>query len=89
MTKALRVPDYLEHIRGAIEQIFRYTEDMDKDEFPRNRLVQDAVIRNLEIVGEASRNVERADPTFVSRHPKMEFANARAMRNALSHGYFN
>jgi uncharacterized protein with HEPN domain len=50
-------------------------------------LIQDAVIRNLEVIGEASRNIERADPAFVAKHPEMEFANARAMRNALSHGY--
>ncbi len=88
MIEALRVPDYLEHIRAAIERIFRYTKDMDETTFARNELVQDAVIRNLEIIGEASRSIERADPSFVARYPNIEFGNARAMRNALSHGYY-
>ena len=88
MNDKLRVPDYLGHIRDAIERIFRYIEDLDETAFARNELVQDAVIRNLEIVGEASRNIERADPYFVARHPEMEFGNARAMRNAVSHGYY-
>jgi uncharacterized protein with HEPN domain len=88
MIKALRVPDYLEHIRAAIERIFRYTEEMDAAAFTDNELVQDAVIRNIEIIGEASRNIELADPNFISLHPQMEFGSARAMRNALSHGYY-
>jgi uncharacterized protein with HEPN domain len=84
MIWASRVPDYLEHIQTAIERIFRYLEDMDEAAFVRNELVQNAVIRNLEIIGEARRNIERADPTFVASHRKIEFANAKAMRNALS-----
>ena len=88
MIDALRVPDYLEHIQAAIERILRYTEEMDEAAFASNELVQDAVIRNLEIIGEASRNIERADPSFVSRHSQIEFGSARAMRNALSHGYY-
>jgi uncharacterized protein with HEPN domain len=88
MNDDLRVPDYLRHIRDAIERVFRYIEDLDEAAFARNALVQDAVIRNLEIVGEASRNIEQADPGFVARHPEMEFASARAMRNAIAHGYY-
>ena len=88
MIRALRVPDYRDHIRSAIERIFRYTEDMDEAAFTRHELVQDAVIRNIELIGEASRNIERADPSFVARHPKIELRNASATRNALSHGYY-
>lgn len=56
MTKALRVPDYLGHILKAIERIDRYTADMDEVGFLGSELVQDAVIRNIEIIGEASNN---------------------------------
>ena len=49
-----RLADYLAHILEAIERIERYTEDMDEVAFLENHLVQDAVIRSLEIVGEAS-----------------------------------
>lgn len=49
MNKALRVPDYLGHILKAIERIARYTSDMDELGFLNNELVQDAVIRNIEI----------------------------------------
>ncbi len=87
MKDKLRVHDYLGHIRDAIERVFSYIEDLDEAAFARNELVQDAVIRNLEIVGEASSNIERNDPGFVARHPEMKLASARAMRNAVAHGY--
>ena len=53
-----RLPDYLRHIIEAVDRIHRYTASMDEAGFVRSELVQDAVRRNLEIVGEASRNIE-------------------------------
>ena len=88
MKTALRVPDYLEHIRDAIERIHRYVEGLDEEAFSGNRLVQDAVLRNIEVIGEASRNIELADPDFIAKHREIEFADARAMRNAVAHGYY-
>lgn len=86
--KARRLPDYLAHILQAIENIQRYTDDMDELAFLGNQLVQDAVIRNFEVIGEASRNIELADPDFAGAHPEIPFAFAYEMRNALAHGYF-
>ena len=63
MNKALRVADYLGHILQAIERINRYTRDMDEAAFLNSELVQDAVIRNIEIIGEAANNVLRAYST--------------------------
>ena len=57
-----RLDDYLAHIPEAIERIDRYTKDMDELAFLNNRLVQDAVIRNFEIIGEASHNIETHYP---------------------------
>ena len=50
-----RLPDFPQHIIEAIERIQRYTEEMDELGFAQNQMVQDAVIRNFEIIGEASR----------------------------------
>jgi uncharacterized protein with HEPN domain len=83
-----RVVDYLAHILQAIERIDRYTEDMDALAFLNNELVQDAVIRNLEIIGEASHNIETHYPVFAAAHPELPLAFAYQMRNAISHGYF-
>jgi uncharacterized protein with HEPN domain len=83
-----RLYDYLDHILQAITRIERYIEDIDEIDFLNNELIQDAVIRNLEIIGEASRNIEREHPEFTQAHPEISFSSAYEMRNALSHGYF-
>ncbi|MBS4018950.1 MAG: DUF86 domain-containing protein [Dechloromonas sp.] len=87
MTKALRVPDYLGHILKAIERIDRYTADMDEVAFLSSELVQDAVIRNIEIVGEASNNIQRVDPEFAAQHDDIPWLVMYTMRNRVSHGY--
>ena len=83
-----RLPDYLGHITEAIERIQRYTWGLDEAGFVQSQLVQDAVIRNFEIIGEASRNIERYHPNFAVAHPDLPLAVAYEMRNALAHGYF-
>ncbi|MBS9423134.1 DUF86 domain-containing protein [Photorhabdus caribbeanensis] len=83
-----RLVDYLAHILGAIKRIDSYTEDMDELAFLNNRLVQDAVIRNFEIIGEASNNIGKYYPNFAAANPELPLSFAYQMRNALAHGYF-
>lgn len=83
-----RLVDYLEHIRDAIERIERYIGDLDELGFLQNELVQDGVIRNLEVIGEASRNIERDCPAWAQAHPDVPRGLAYEMRNVLAHGYF-
>ena len=83
-----RLPDYLGHILEAIERIHSYVEDVDEVGFLSSKIIQDAVIRNLEVIGEASRNIERVHPEFAAAHPELPLALANDMRNALAHGYF-
>jgi uncharacterized protein with HEPN domain len=84
----LRVKDYLDHILEAIERINRYVGNMDEEEFLGDEKTQDAAIRNFEIIGEASRNIERYHPDFAASHPEVPWGIAYEMRNALAHGYF-
>jgi uncharacterized protein with HEPN domain len=83
-----RLGDYLAHIQEAIERIERYTEDIDEAAFLENEMVQDAVVRNFEIIGEASHNIDEHYPEFASNHSELPLAYAYQMRNAVSHGYF-
>lgn len=83
-----RLADYLNHILEAIERIHRYVEDIDELAFLQNDMVQDAVIRNFEIIGEASHNIEQHYPPFAADHPELPLAFAYQMRNAVAHGYF-
>ncbi|CDW92427.1 MULTISPECIES: DUF86 domain-containing protein [unclassified Thiomonas] len=83
----LRIPEYIAHILEAIGRIAQYTEAMDEESFLRNILVQDAVIRNIEVIGEAACNIERASPAFIADHHGTPWSTMIAMRNRVSHGY--
>lgn len=80
--------EYLQHILAAIARIFRYLEDVDEVSFLSDELLQDAVVRNLEVIGEASRNIQKHFPEFVNDHYDLPLNAAYQMRNALTHGYF-
>ena len=86
---ASRVSDYLEHILEAMERIRVYTAGMTETEFGANQLVQDGVIRNFEVMGEAARNIETNAPAFAAIHPELRLKDIYLMRNRLSHGYFS
>lgn len=83
-----RLPDYLEHILQAIRRVRRFTQDRDEPAFLRDELVQDAVIRNIEILGEAAGNIARDHPDFAKQHPEIQWEDIYLMRNRVAHGYF-
>jgi uncharacterized protein with HEPN domain len=85
--RSLRLPDFLDHILTAIQRIETYTAGMQKETFLANLLVQDAVIRNFEIIGEASKSIERISPEFVAENAEIPFLFAYDMRNVLAHAY--
>lgn len=82
-----RHEEYLRHVLDALEKITRYTARMDKSAFLADEKTQDAVVRNLEIVGEASRRILEECSEFAERHPEVPWKKIYAMRNRLSHGY--
>ncbi|MFC6669729.1 DUF86 domain-containing protein [Marinobacterium aestuariivivens] len=84
----LRLLDYLQYIREAIKRIENYVADSSEVAFLQQEMMQDAVIRNLEIIGEASHNIEVHFPDFAASHPELPLAFAYQMRNAVAHGYF-
>lgn len=84
----LRVPDYLQHIQQAIGNIQDYIAGMDLAAFMADRKTCDAVIRNLEIIGEACNNVAKNHPDFARENAHVPWGFAYEMRNALAHGYF-
>ena len=90
MSKAdvLRIPDYLGHIVEAIERIHRYVEDMSEIDFLDDEKTQDAVVRNFEIIGEASHNIELYQQAFAAAHPEVPWTIMYTMRNRVAHGYF-
>ncbi len=85
---APRLAAYLGHILQAISRIQEYIEEMDEVTFIRDRRTQDAVIRNFEIIGEASHNIEKRYPDFAAQHPEVPWIITYEMRNVLTHSYF-
>ena len=83
-----RLADYLRHVFEAVDNILDYTAGMDWPTFLADRKTQDAVVRNLEIIGEACNNVVEHYPEFAQLHNQVLWSFAYEMRNALSHGYF-
>ncbi|MBP6918811.1 MAG: DUF86 domain-containing protein [Legionellaceae bacterium] len=91
MTKkdAMRIPDYLEHILEALKRIFHYVDDIDEVVFLTNELVQDAVLRNLEIIGEAANKLVHYHDEFIKQYSDVPWEDMYWMRNRISHGYFS
>lgn len=83
-----RCADYLQHIVEAIDNIQNYTVGMDLAAFIADRKTCDAVIRNIEVIGEACNNVVRHHAAFAAVHASIPWSFAYEMRNAVSHGYF-
>jgi uncharacterized protein with HEPN domain len=76
---------YLKHILEAINTIGEYIAGMDYDQFSGNKMAVDAVVRELEIIGEAAGNLS-AD--FRKNNPALPVKDAVDMRNFLIHEYF-
>jgi uncharacterized protein with HEPN domain len=81
-----RDPDLLiEDILAAISKIERYTSAMDKALFLQDENTIDAVVRNLEIMGEAAPQLPE---DFVDRYPSVPWRQIAGLRNRIVHEYF-
>lgn len=76
---------YLNHILDAIEKIESYLNDISFELFSKNDMVIDAVVRELEIIGEAANNLSE---DLKSKYPNIPFRRMTDMRNVLAHEYF-
>jgi uncharacterized protein with HEPN domain len=66
---AARIPEYLQHILDAIDRAIDYVADMDATAFEADSRTQDAVLHNLQIIGEAVGKIRAPDPQFAAEHP--------------------
>ncbi|MEA2054654.1 MAG: DUF86 domain-containing protein [Candidatus Thermoplasmatota archaeon] len=77
---------FLQDILRSIEHIEGYTEGMDIEAFRNDQKTVDAVIRNLEIIGEATKNIPIE---FRRKYPDIPWREMAGTRDKLTHGYFD
>lgn len=76
---------YLRHILDAIVIIEGYVRNVNRDAFLDNKLLQDGIVRELEIIGEAAKNLSQ---DFKEKHDHIPWRRIMSMRNRLIHEYF-
>jgi uncharacterized protein with HEPN domain len=76
---------YADDIIEACGKVRRYIGGMTYEAFVADELTRDAVIRNLEVIGEAAKNLP---DEVVARAPEVEWRKVRGMRDVIAHGYF-
>ncbi|MBI2003613.1 MAG: DUF86 domain-containing protein [Parcubacteria group bacterium] len=78
---------FIKHILDAIESIEEYTKDMDREKFleQENKMARDAVVRQFEIIGEATK---RLSEKVKNLNPDLPWLDIEGMRNKLIHEYF-
>jgi uncharacterized protein with HEPN domain len=76
---------FLKHIRDSIKDIEDFTKEVSKEEFMKDKKVQSAVVRQIEVIGEAVKNLPL---DFKKKNPKIEWRVISGMRDKLIHHYF-
>lgn len=77
---------FLQHIRESIALIEEYTKGVGEDAFSESSGIQDQVVRRLEIIGEAVKNLPN---DFRAAHPEVRWKEVAGMRDKLIHAYFS
>ena len=77
--------EFLEDIREAAQRVIAYTDEMTYETFMADTKTQDAVIRNLEIIGEATKNLSM---DLRDKHPGAPWSGMAGLRDKLIHHYF-
>lgn len=76
---------YVSHILIAIADIKEFTKGLNKKDFSKNKMAEHAVVRNIEVIGEAGKHLSA---TFKEKHKDIPWKDIIKMRNKVTHFYF-
>jgi uncharacterized protein with HEPN domain len=76
---------FLHDMRHCCQKVMHYTAGFTAEQFETNELVNDAVLRNLELLGEAAKQIP--EPVR-QRHPQVPWRRIAGLRDVLAHAYF-
>ena len=85
MRETTRNKNRLEHIIEAIDNVFEFTENMTFEDYVADKKVKFAVVKNLEIIGEASYKLTKE---FKNKYTEIEWQTIIGLRHVLVHGYY-
>lgn len=86
MKSPRRIDLYLQDMVTSMERILQYTEGLDFKSFQENFLISDAVARNFEIIGEASKRIPKS---IQAKYTNVPWSKMYQLRNIVSHAYFS
>jgi uncharacterized protein with HEPN domain len=75
-------------LTGRTPLIQRYARENSQSELVADEQLRDAIMGNIEIIGETARNVEKHSPQLVAEHDNVPWAAVYSMRSRVSHGYW-
>ncbi len=76
---------YIEHIQSSLNKISKYIEDHSIESFLKSNITQDAIIRQLEVIGEAAKKLTKE---FIEENKGIPWSDMAKMRDKLIHDYF-
>ncbi|MDR2971672.1 MAG: DUF86 domain-containing protein [Bacteroidales bacterium] len=86
MREKIRDKGRLEHILESTNYVIEFINGIEFEDFLKNKILQFAVVKNLEIIGEASYKLTN---DFRDNHPEIEWRRIISMRHILVHGYYD
>ena len=86
MRESIRDKGRLEHILTAIDNVDSFLEGKNLDDMQTNKMMFFAVVKNIEIIGEAANNLTKE---IREKHPEVSWKDVISMRHVLVHDYYN
>ena len=76
---------FLYDMACAVDKILEYTKSLSRQNLLENELVKDAILRNIQVLGDAAKKVP---PEFIASHQEIDWKGIAGLRDIITHQYF-